>query len=141
MVHDEQVGEKVDRRRGDREERLRVPHDQLPDPVGLVGLQDPDRAVDDRDRGHDAHQGEEQAEPRPARDEQGLVEHHLDQQRVDDADRRGHHDESDDHRHLGPVRPEQRQHPPRGIPPPVRRRVRGFQRGRGQRPRGVIRPA
>ena len=101
-----------------------VTHDLLPDLGGLIGLQDPDGAVDDRDGGHDGHQDVQQVELGAALDEQGSVEHGLDQQRVDDADRRGQHDQADDHRHLGPVGPEQRHHPPRSVPPRMGRRVR-----------------
>src|SRR5215831_6705117 len=62
-----------------------VPHDLLPDPGGLVGLQDADGAVDDRYDAHDGDQDDQQLEVRAAGDEQRLVEHRLDQQRVDDA--------------------------------------------------------
>ena len=53
----------------------------------------------------------EQAEVGAALDEQGLVEDRLDQQRVDDADRRGQHDQPDDGGHLGPVGAKQRHYP------------------------------
>jgi hypothetical protein len=36
---------------------------------------------------------------------------YLDEQRVDDADRRGHHDQPGDGGHLGPIGAEQRHHP------------------------------
>src|SRR5580692_7967821 len=93
-----------------------VPHHVLPHASRLVGLQDPDRPVDDRHRGHDGDQEIQQMKLRPARDEQRLVEHRLDQQRVDDADRRGHHDQPDDDHHPEPVRPEQRDDPPPRVP-------------------------
>ena len=112
-----------------------VPHDLLPDPGGLVGLQDADGAVDDRDDGHDGDQDDEQMNVGAAMDEQGLVEHHLDQQRVDDADRRGHHDQPDDGGHLYPVRAKQRHYPAGGVPVRVGGRGR-VPVGRRQRPRG-----
>jgi hypothetical protein len=55
-------------------------------------------------------------EVRAAGDKQGLVEDRLDQQRVDDADRRGHHDQPDNGGHLGPVGPKQRHYPAGGVP-------------------------
>ena len=113
-----------------------VPHDVLPDHGRLVGLQDPDGAVDDRDERHDADQDVQQLQVGTARDEQRLVEHRPDEQRVDDADRRGQHDQADHGRHPAAVRPEQRYHPPRGVPShpstiaPARRPVIGPGAGR-----------
>ena len=112
-----------------------VPHDPLPDPGGLVGLQDADGAVDDRDDGHDGDQDDEQLKVGATGDEQGLVEHRLDEQRVDDADCRGHHDQSDDGGHLGPIGAEQRRYPAGGVPVHVGWRGRAPADGPGQRPR------
>ena len=81
-------------------------------------------------------------EVRVAGDEQGLVEYHLDQQRVDDASRRGHHDQPDNGGHLGPVGPEQGHYPAGGVPVQLGGRGRIPADRPGPRPRGchVTRP-
>ena len=114
-----------------------VLHHAVADEVREIGLAHPDHAEHDRDRHHQTHERKQQIEVGPVRDEQGVVEHHLHEQRVDDPEPGGHHDRDEDQRRTSAIGPEQADYPPsqsllaadpRCPPPRVHRLRSGFVR-------------
>ena len=85
----------------------------LPQPVGEHGLHDPEPAPGDCDGQHHQRQPYHQTQIDAAVGrKQGVVEDHLDQQRIDDAQDRDHHHQSNDPEHSPAVRREQAEDPP-----------------------------
>ena len=89
--------------------RAQVVHDALADLVREERLPDADDAGDDRDRDHAGHERSQQTDVL-LRDRD--VEHLAQQERRDDADRRGEDDQRADRAEARAVRPEEPEDPP-----------------------------
>jgi hypothetical protein len=84
----------------------------IPDPVGVVGLQDVEQPGEDRDGDQGRDELDQRREVGAAGREQRLVEHDLDEQRPDHAQTGADHGDGEDQRDAPAVGREQRDDPP-----------------------------
>jgi len=89
-----------------------VLHHTVADDVRQVGLTDAEHARHDRDRDHHADEQVQEAEVRPSRGEQRVVEHDLNQEWVHDAQPRRDENRNENQRRTAPVGAKQAHDPP-----------------------------